>query len=395
MQCLLVSPVRLGFGTGALMLAAIALWWAWTMLWPARVSGLPTLVVHGLLMTWGFLPLFIAGFLFTAVPRWLGCAPVAARSLLPAIGAQLAGWCVFVLALAGDAARAPLLAAMGLACVAAGWNSLVWRYLRLVRRSTQANRTHARLLLAACLCGTLLLDATVAAVAAQAWNLVRALVQGALWGCMGVAYAAALHRMIPFFGSGAEWLESRWPQWLLWTLVGVMALQAMLRPALLLIGPPEGGLRLALRLGHGALGVLGLVLAWRWSRLQGARQRLPAMLHRGFAWLGAALLLLALEQHAAALHAYVLGFLGTSLLAMASRIACGQTGRTVVADDFLWLLHWLLQAAVLLRLSAALWPTSAYWNGVLAALAWAGMALGWWLRYGNWLGRPALVRARR
>jgi hypothetical protein len=39
-----------------------------------------------------------------------------------------------------------------------------------------------------------------------------------------------------------------------------------------------------------------LVQVWRWSRLQSVRQRLPAMLHRGFAWLGVALLLSALER---------------------------------------------------------------------------------------------------
>jgi uncharacterized protein involved in response to NO len=264
----------------------------------------------------------------------------------------------------------------------------------LVRSSTAPDRTHARLLMAACAFGALVLDATAAAVVAQAWTLVRALVLAALWGCMGVAYAAALHRMIPFFGNVSARLDERWPQWLLWTLVGVMALQALLQPALLLGVPGEGGVRLALRLGQGALGGLLLAQAWRWSRLQSVRQRLPAMLHRSFAWLGAAVLLSALEQPAAALHAYTLGFLGTTLLAMATRVACGQTGRAVVADDFLWLLYRLLQAAVLLRLAAALWPAGAYWSGALAALAWAAVAVGWLLRYGRWMGRPVLLARR-
>jgi uncharacterized protein involved in response to NO len=174
-----------------------------------------------------------------------------------------------------------------------------------------------------------------------------------------------------------------------------MALQALLEPLLLLGALPEPGLRGALRLVQGALGAAVLALAWRWGRVQNLRQRLLAMLQRGLVWLGVALLLSALGQPAAALHAYALGFLGTTLLAMATRVACGNTGRAVVADDFLWLLHRLLQTAVLLRLAAALWPATAYWNGPLAALVWAAVALGWLLRYGRWLGQPARVRAPR
>jgi uncharacterized protein involved in response to NO len=337
----------------------------------------------------------MAGFLFTAVPRWLGCPPVAAGSLFAPVGAQLAGWLIFGLALLDGGERSPLLAGMGLAAVAAGWSSLAWRFRRLLVHSRVAERTHARVLRAACMAGALLLDVTVAAVMAQAWVLVQALAQCALWGCIGVAYAAALHRMMPFFGAVSERLESRWPQWLLWSLVGVMALQALLEPLLLLGALPEPGLRGALRLVQGALGAAVLSLAWRWSRVQNLRQRLLAMLQRGLVWLGVALLLSALGQPAAALHAYALGFLGTTLLAMATRVACGNTGRAVVADDFLWLLHRLLQTAVLLRLAAALWPATAYWNGPLAALVWTAVALGWLLRNGRWLGQPARVRTPR
>jgi uncharacterized protein involved in response to NO len=100
-----------------------------------------------------------------------------------------------------------------------------------------------------------------------------------------------------------------------------------------------------------------------------------------------ALLLSALGAADAALHAYALGFLGTLLLAMASRVTCGQAGRAVVADRFLWVLFLLLQAAVLARVAWSLWPAGAAWLLPAAAGAWAVVALGWLLRYGRWLGQ--------
>ncbi|NML14443.1 NnrS family protein [Azohydromonas caseinilytica] len=393
---LLESPHRLAFGAGASMLAAAALWWAWSLLRLVPAGALPRTPVHGLLMAWGFLPLFIAGFLFTAAPRWLGCAPVAARTLLPALGAQLAGWVIAGLALVGGGADGPLLLGMGLAAVAAGWSSLVLRFWRLVRAGTAGDRLHLRVALAACVAGALLLDATVAAVMAEAWTLVSMLTQAALWGCFGVVYAAMLHRLLPVFGAAVPArLEERWPHGPLWMLAGILAFQALATAATLLAaGPWSPAWRLLAGGVQGAAGLLLLGLAWRWSRLQRLSQRLPAMLQRGLVWLGLALLLSAAGAPGAALHAYALGFLGTTLLAMASRVTCGHAGRAVVADGVLWTLHQVLQAVVVARMAAALWPAVAHWLLPLAALGWAAVGLGWLLRYGPWLGQGRVPPTR-
>ncbi|WP_157269711.1 NnrS family protein [Azohydromonas aeria] len=386
---LLDAPHRLGFAAGGLMLAATALWWACRLLGlQFGPDAVPAPVAHALALTWGFMPLFMAGFLFTAGPRWLQRPAVSARELLPAIGAQLAGWLVLALALTGGGRQGPLLAGMGLALVAAGWNHLVLRFWRLLRASTVEDRLHARVALAACMLLALLLHATVAALVAQAWTYSLALARVALWGGIGVVYAAVLHRMIPFFGNAAPRLDARWPSWLLWAMAGVLAAQGLVEGATMLAAAPWPPLAQALRAaGQGAAGLGVLALAWRWSQMQSLRQRLLAMLHRGFAWLGVALLLAAASQPAAALHAYALGFLGSLLLAMAARVVCGHSGRAVVADGPLWALFQALQFAVLARVGAALWPALSPWLLPLAAAAWAAVALGWGLRY----GRPSLA----
>src|SRR5256885_13863061 len=106
---LYAAPHRMAFAAGALMLALSALWWAAAMLGlssgHALHFGLPLYQAHGLVMALGFMPLFFAGFLFTAGPKWLGHAPVDAAELAPPLLAQVAGWAVFLLGTHGrDAA---------------------------------------------------------------------------------------------------------------------------------------------------------------------------------------------------------------------------------------------------------------------------------------------------
>jgi uncharacterized protein involved in response to NO len=75
----LLAPHRLAFLLATLVLVASALWWALVQLdrsglGPALPWALSPSLVHATLMTFGFMPLFFAGFLFTAGPRWLGVA---------------------------------------------------------------------------------------------------------------------------------------------------------------------------------------------------------------------------------------------------------------------------------------------------------------------------------
>lgn len=117
---LLAAPHRLAFAAGSGLLVAAALWWAVLQLAPALGRPLPLLLSADAGFTWllvlGAWPLFLAGLLCAALPRWLGCAPLAARLLLVPLAAVGAGW---VLLLAGLHAGG-LLAAPGFALVAVG-----------------------------------------------------------------------------------------------------------------------------------------------------------------------------------------------------------------------------------------------------------------------------------
>jgi uncharacterized protein involved in response to NO len=403
---LLAAPHRLGFFAAALVFAASALWWLAVLaarLVPAL--ALPWAVspglAHSLLMGFGFMPLFFTGFLFTAGPKWLGHGEVAARTLLPSVMASLAGWCVFLL---GVHTAAPL-AAFGLAAVAWGWGGFSRRFWHLLQTSRAPDRSHARVIGVACGVGVLALWLAAGAVFAQREDIARVALQLGLWGFVALVFATVAHRMIPFFSASALPLLDAWrPMWLLWVFVATLALQALLGAAEVLVWPLPTALRAAQAAIEAPVAALLLWLALRWGLVQSLRhhlrQRLLAMLHIGFLWFGVAIALAAVS-HAlmatsggerslglAPLHAMTMGFLGSTLIAMATRVSCGHSGRTLVADDFVWRLFWLLEAAVLLRLMAALWPPAAQWVLLLAALAWAVAVVAWALRYGGWYGRP-------
>ena len=149
-----------------------------------------------------------------------------------------------------------------------------------------------------------------------------------------------------------------------------------------------------------ALAAVLLWLAVVWGLVQSIRIRLLAMLHLGFVWLGLALGYSALSQALwlasgravlglGALHALAMGFLGSIMVAMVTRVACGHSGRALVADNIVWALFWALQVAVGVRLLAAA-SGMPQWLTLLAALLWALVLTLWALRYANWMGRPRI-----
>ena len=75
------------------------------------------------------------------------------------------------------------------------------------------------------------------------------------------------------------------------------------------------------------------------------------------------------------------------MLAMVTRISAGHSGRVLVADNTVWSLFLLLQAATLLRIFAALPTSISAQLLLLAALLWLTTMVLWASRLTNWYGR--------
>jgi len=395
-----LAPHRLAFFSGVLLLIASGAWWAAVQL--DRVTGWlglsyavsPTLT-HAAVMVLGFMPLFFAGFLFTAGPKWLGVAGPEARAITPALALQAAGWLLW---LAGAHTHVAL-AAAGAFTASLGLALQFGRFWRLWRASPVPDRVHPTVVAVGGTLGSLCTAGLGVALLLDAGPVALALVHTALWGFIVATYVAVAHRMIPFFTSGALPMIEVWrPFWVLWLMLGAVVLEIAC-VWLMVAGWGEGTawrlLRGALELGLG--GVL-VWLAWVWGLVQSLKVRLLAMLHVGFVWFGLSLLLSGASQWLlaaggvptlglGALHALTMGFLGSLLLAMVTRVACGHSGRALIADASVWGLFWGLQAAVLLRIAGTLPQAGGGWL-LAAALLWAGVVLVWGGRLLNWFGRP-------
>jgi len=392
---LLAAPHRLCFFWAGGNAALAAAWWAAQLLsdtaWPWVV---PPATAHGLWFTLGAMPLFIAGFMFTAGPQWLKAPAVDTRPLRAPVAAFVGGW---ALAVPGFH-LSPLLAASGLLLVAAGWIALTTRLLGLLRQGTRPDRRHARVVAAAAVAMALCLLAAALAVAMAAPRAQAAVVRLSLWSVV-LVFGVVSHRMLPFLGDGAwAWADRRWPDWPLWAVASVPLLQAL--SALVdLAGPAAAAWRWCVAAHLAAVAALSLRLVLHWRGHPALQQPLMGMLFGALAWWTAALALLAAaalpllpadlaaRTAMAGLHALTMGYLGGTLLAMTTRVSTVHSGRPQAVDGLARTLHRLLLVAVVARVLAALWPTATPLL-MLAALAWAGVASTWFGRHGRWAGQP-------
>ena len=403
LRYLMLAPHRLGFCAAMVVLVMCGAWWA--LVQTDRMTGVLGLpyalspsILHAAVMVFGFMPLFFTGFLFTAGPKWLKVDSWPTARLLAPVLLQVLGWLLWLVG--GHVHAAVALAGLASAALGLVWvSTLFWR---LVRRSSETDQLHARVVGLAFMAGSLALLGTLLALVLDAPVFARAFVLTGLWGFVVVVFVTVAHRMIPFFTSSAMPLAEVWrPFWALWLMLATAVLEA----AAVWVefdGPLNGTIASAWMLVRGALELgAGAVLVWLavvWGMVQSLKNRLLAMLHIGFLWLGLSLLLAGASQWLglaqgtpamplAALHSLTMGCLASLMLAMVTRVSCGHGGRALVADSIAWSLFWLLQLATLLRIAAALPSAGSAWLLWAAALLWVGLMAVWGVRLGTWFGR--------
>lgn len=392
MKRLLDAPHRLLFFAAAVQILLAAAWWAAVLVGRAGGAalalpeGLQPARVHALLMIYGFFPLFIFGFLFTAGPRWLGRPPPGrAEWAPPAILAAAGAWLMLPALLAGPRAAA---AALVISIVA--WTWMLALFVRLIATSRARDRLHP--ITAAVAVGF----GIVGLFLARWWFLNSsqatggAMVAVGLFGFLVPLFATVSHRMIPFFTANAVPDVPAWrPAWTLAILVG----GSFGHLALELVGLAKWTV-----LVDAPMGAVALLLVRRWGLSQGFASRLLAMLHVGFAWLAAAWLLHAFQSALALagvaalglapLHALSVGGLASLTFAMVSRVSCGHSGRSLAADRLTWNVFLLLQATAVIRVAADLFTGAHAALLSLSALLWLACFAAWAWRYLPYYWRP-------
>ena len=387
---LFAAPHRVMFLSGILSLLWAFTLWALTLadrvgVGPGVLWHYPPGWMHALLAGGATLPFFIFGFALTAVPRWQGYGDLARPVWLWIWCCLAAGW---LLVIAGF--WIPGLIVAGMLAVLTGWGGIL-RVLWRVVNFGDGDHRHARLIWGALAAGwTAMLLWLAFFISGQAIYAQIAIAIGVWWFLLPV-YMVVAHRMIPFFSSNVVdgYVMVR-PYWALGAIVAASCVHGVLAA----VGLPEW-----FWLADLPAAAVSVLLSRRWWTWQALGNPLLGMLHIGFVWLGVALLLSALQSVAALngifilgyapLHVLTVGFFGSLLLAMVSRVTLGHSGRPLRADRLTWLLFLGLQAVVVLRVCADMagWP----WSGRLmtvAVLGWLGVFGCWSCRYMPIYWRP-------
>ncbi|MDE2183965.1 MAG: NnrS family protein [Alphaproteobacteria bacterium] len=344
-------------------------------------SAFPAIIWHAHEMVYGYGAAAVAGFLLTAIPNWTGRMPLQGWSLAMLVVLWVIGrLAVLLSALVGT----PLATVADLMFPAV--------FLLVVAREIVAGRNWRNLpmliALSLLLIGNLLvhLESLGVAETAQIGNRLGIGVLLALISLVG-------GRIIPSFTR--NWLTKNVPDVaspssasradLVALIITVMGIAAW-------VLAPETRATAYLEL------MAGLAAAWRLSRWRGPRtlaEPLVTVLHVGYGWLAAGLLLLGfnglvpLFPATTALHALTVGAIGTMTLAVMTRATLGHTGRPLSATGTTAILYGLVSVAAVLRLAAPFTGSEMALLLSLAGTAWCLAFLLYLAVYG-----PMLVRAR-
>ena len=232
LRALLLAPHRLAFFAGGVMLLfASFAWVVWLLLSAAGVSvitALPPTLAHGFAFAAAYMPLFIAGFMFTAGPRWLDVPSPPATALVWPVRLHVAGIVLVLLGTVGS----PGTAAFGSLLLAIAWTAIGVAFATLVRSSRARDRLHARCVLAFWIAGIAAALLFAAGLATHQFGVVAAAVWLLVFACVAPITVTVAHRVLPFFTSNAVTTMVPWrPNWVLGLLVAGILLFGSLQVA--------------------------------------------------------------------------------------------------------------------------------------------------------------------
>jgi uncharacterized protein involved in response to NO len=368
-------------GGAAWAIIALTLWVLALLGEVSLPSAFDPLSWHRHEMLFGFVGAVIAGFLLTAIPNWTGRLPIAGPPLAMLFGLWLAArLAVLCSGIFGGGAAAVL--DVGFFLVLAGVAG------REVFAAKNRNAPIVGMVL--------LLGAANATDHAGAAGLIADPDLGVRGAIALVVLMISLigGRIVPSFTR--NWLQKHGIGGRMPTQPGRFDFAVIAASAVAMLGwvvaPETASVGVVLV----AAGLLQAARLARWSGLRTARDPLVLILHVGYAWVPAGLLLLGASMigemvpRSAAIHALTAGAMGTMILAVMTRSTLGHTGRDLKANKQTVSLYALVSFGALLRVGASLELVD-YMPGMeLAALAWAGAFLLFLAVYGPILFRPRI-----
>lgn len=377
----IAAPHRMFFFGGVWALMLSLLWWTAVLL-PLPVVLPAPRWIHGWLMVFGAFPFFVFGFLFTAMPRWLGMSPFAPRFYRSLACALMLG---YLLALIG-ALTIHAVAIAGMALTVLTWLIGVLALAHLFVRRRDFSKIHSAWAIAVIAAGVL--GAAAATIAGMTGHigLLYGAPRFALWAFLAPIVFTVAHRMLPFFANvvlkpNYEMFRPRWAPAVVIPLFWVHAL-------VLLAGYPAW-----LFVADLPLLLITSWLLWRWQPWKTYREPLLWTLFVAFLWLPVALALSTWQSLSlllagsstlalAPLHALAIGLAASMVFSMATRVSMGHSGRPLKMEPFAVVCFLILQLAAIVRICAVVAPpfgTRGLWL-TAAGILWLVAFTPWALR---------------
>lgn len=389
-QLLTAAPHRTFFFAGLLTLLVATAWWGLHIY--ARQSGAPVFALlvqpapiwsHAFLMLFAAFPTIFFGFLYTVFPRWMNGPLVSRAEYVGTAALFVAGTLTW---LTGTHIGGPLML-VGCGFIGA---ALVLALVALFRvlLASQAVVAHAVVVLIA-LCVQLVALAGFAA--GIAWGNDFALhfaVRTSLWGGLLPVFFAVCHRMVPFFSMGAVPGYEPWrPTWVLAGVVGLCYARLLLGTASALAWLP---------LVDAALLVLTAWCGVRWTSLRSRGNALLWTLYAGYWWLPVAVLLQLVRDGSfvltgewalgrAPVHALGMGFYGSMVVAMVTRVTMGHSGRPLRMDRVTLACFLVLGLGAFVRIAGEVLagPAAVQWSLLASVALWLGALATWFAHVGG------------
>ncbi|HET7675978.1 MAG TPA: NnrS family protein [Gammaproteobacteria bacterium] len=397
MPILFAAPHRPFFFFGAAQLVVALLFWL-TVLLGWHSVAMPALSVFGIaahvfLMLYGLFTFFVFGFLSTVFPRWLATDPIPPRRYGPIACAMAAGIACFY---AGIFTSSDI-AVAGAVVFVAGWAGGLVTLLQVWRRSTRADKRFALFPFGCVSGGFAGACVYIAWLITQQPLLLDVATAAGLWLYLVPLIVAVSYRMIPFFSSNVlSGYTIVKPGWTL--------------PATLACVVGHFGLTVSGNANWTVVPDLPLAVlagwhAWRWGIVRALRVPLLGMLHLSFAWLAIAMGLYSADSVLrllgspaglgfAPLHALGIGFVTGMVVAMASRVSLGHSGRPLVADGITLWTFAVVQVTAVVRVLAGVPPfqftVASIWLLIAAAAIWLVAFIPWSLHFGRIYSRPRI-----
>lgn len=386
-RLLAAAPHRFMFFVGATNVLMAMLWWTLWLL-DARFQwfglaqpAIPAGWMHAIVMQYQVLPPFIFGFLLTVFPKWMNLPALSRWHYVPVGIGLLGGQLLTLIGLFGF----PHLLHLGLLQTTAGWIAGLVFLLTLLWKEKQTT-WHAVSCAAALSLGLTGLLLVFAYEYTGNAKLMFAAIKFGSFGLLLPIYFTVCHRMLPFFASvvtpGYQVFRPFWALAWFWVLILV---------------------HLALELMHGyawlwlpdiALVVLSIFLLSQWWPTQAKSPALLKVLMIGFTWLPIAMMLYAVQSLCfistgeftlarAPAHALFIGFFGSLLVAMVTRVTQGHSGRPLELGRVAAFAFIVIQITAMVRVIAEIVPDALFWQCISAVL--------WLLAFLPWVFRSSWI----